>query len=55
MTTLNFVGEDHRWLLETLVEACEVTSREGERPAVSINGKIYQGFDLGEGGSAPTR
>jgi hypothetical protein len=46
MKTLNYVGADLRWLFETLVEACEITSRESERPAISVNGKRYEGFDL---------
>jgi hypothetical protein len=41
MTTLNFVGRDNRWLLETLVEACEVTDREGVCPSVLVNGRTY--------------
>jgi len=46
MTTLTLVGDDSRWLLETLVEACDVTSREGERPSVVVSGKLYAGFEL---------
>jgi hypothetical protein len=46
VTTLRFVCEDYRWLLETLVEACEVTSREGERPAIVVNGKVFRPFGL---------
>jgi hypothetical protein len=46
MTTLRFVGEDYRWLLETLVEACEVTSREGERPEIVVNGKVFRPLGL---------
>ena len=46
MTEIKFAGDDLRWLLEVLVEACEVTSREGERPLVIVNGKTYQGYKL---------
>ncbi len=41
MTELRFVGEDLRWLYETLIEACEVTSREGVRPIIVVNGKRF--------------
>ncbi len=41
MTVLQFVGDDLRWLYETLVEACEVAQREGQRPAVLVNGMRY--------------
>jgi hypothetical protein len=39
MTALRFVGDDFRWLLETLVDACETTHREGQIPAVIVNGR----------------
>jgi hypothetical protein len=46
MTTLRFVGADHRWLLETLVDACETTEREGARPSVIVNGTTYAEYEL---------
>lgn len=46
MTVLKFVGEDYRWLFEILIEAVEVTRKEGERPSIAINGKNYPAFDL---------
>lgn len=46
MTTLKFVGKDLRWLLETLIEACEVTDREGKRPMVEVNGRRFAEGEL---------
>jgi hypothetical protein len=46
MTVLRFKGGDPRWLFEILVEAVEVTGKEGERPSIIINGKTYAPFDL---------
>ena len=45
-TTLTFHGDDLRGLFDILVEAVEVTSREGVRPAIEVNGKLYPAFDL---------
>ena len=42
MTELKFAGEDLRWLYETLIEACDVTSKEGTSPTVVVNGKRYK-------------
>ena len=46
MTTLVFQGDDLRWLFETLVDAAEITLREGERPAIIVNGKRYPPYAL---------
>jgi hypothetical protein len=46
LTTVKFIGDDYRWLLETLVEVCEITDIEGVRPTVVINGKQFSDGDL---------
>ncbi len=46
MATLQFEGSDLRGLLDTLIEAVRITSEEGERPVIEVNGKIYRDVEL---------
>jgi hypothetical protein len=46
MTTLTAETNDPSKLLRLLIEAVNVTHREGERPEVMVGGVRYRGYDL---------
>jgi hypothetical protein len=46
METLKFQGTDFRGLLDILIEAVQIAAKDGQRPKVEVNGKIYAEYDL---------
>ena len=46
VTTLVFHGDDLHELFDTLVEAVKVTLRDEARPAIEVNGKLFEPHEL---------